>query len=316
MIERITALTPTRSGTLVGVGDDAAVLAGGPATVLSQDLLVDGVHFRLGATSASDLGHKAIAVNFSDLAAMGASPLAAVVGIAAPPGLLSTLVDDLYAGMDALASRFDASIVGGDLTRGQELMLAVTVAGTLPDGRTAATRSGASPGETVFVTGVLGGAIGGLMLSTEPELAARVSDPTALIAAYDRPWPRVEEGLLLAGAGIGAMMDISDGLLLDATRLARASSVHVEIDLDTIPVAPGLVELSRAAGLDPQRAAATGGDDYELLVSADRRAAAAARGAGVALTPVGRILEGAPGLRVVQGGAPVEPGDLGWEHDV
>jgi thiamine-monophosphate kinase len=316
MIERISALTPARAGIVLGIGDDAAVVAGGRATVLTQDLLVDGVHFRRDQTSARDLGHKAIAVNLSDLAAMGARPLAAVVGIAAPRGELADLLDGLYAGMDQLAAHFEASIVGGDITRSTELMLAVAAVGTLPDEETAVTRDAASPGDTVFVTGPLGGAAGGLLLLDEPDLSKAVSAPDALRHAYCRPWPRVREGLCLGEAGVSAMMDISDGLLLDATRMGAASEATIQIDLDAIPVAPGLIELGRECGFDSRRVAASGGDDYELLVSARPESAQAARDAGVSLTPVGRVLDGPARLRVTDAGIEIEPGDLGWEHDV
>ncbi len=313
IVERIAALTPTRAGTLLGVGDDAAVLARGGATVLSQDLLVDGVHFRLGATTGADLGHKALAVNLSDLAAMGARPAAALVGIAAPPGLLDGLVDDLYSGMDALAEEFGATIVGGDLTSARELVLAVAVTGELPGDRAPITRSGARPGHSIYVTGSLGAAAGGLSLLDEPGLAAQLADAAPLLAAYHRPWPRVREGLRLAEAGVAAMMDLSDGLALDVTRMAIASDVRIELDLDRIPLAPGLAELSAIEGADARRRAASGGDDYELLVAAD---AASAGASGVELTEIGRVLDGPAGVDMVSAGAPVTLDAAGWTHDV
>ncbi len=218
-LERIRAIATVRDGTLAGIGDDAAVLATTARTVVCHDMLVDGVHFRRDATPMRDLGHKALAVNLSDLAAMGASPLAALVGIALPPdGLTTDELGDLYAGMEALAAAHGVSIAGGDTTRGPGLTLAVTALGTLGPGDEALTRSGGRPGDLLCVTGPLGAAAAGLHLADGRVDAGATDHVATLIAALRRPEPRVAEGRLLAAAGAHTAMDISDGLALDAER--------------------------------------------------------------------------------------------------
>lgn len=284
--------------------------------VLTQDLLVDGVHFRLGATSLRDLGHKALAVNLSDLAAMGAEPVAALVGIAAPAGLLDPGVDELYRGLDDLAAEHGASIVGGDITASSELVLAVTAVGALPAGRRAPTRAGARPGDAVALTGPLGAAAAGLRILEEPDLGGATADPERLLAAYHRPSPRVAEGRALATVGVHAMMDVSDGLAIDAGRIARASGVRVVIELDEVPIAPGVDDIAERIGEDPAILATTAGDDYELLVAAPAELLARAAQTGVPLTLVGRIVAGDPGLEVVRRGRTVALGSPGWVHDV
>lgn len=313
-LERIRAIATVRDGTLAGIGDDAAVLATTARTVVCHDMLVDGVHFRRDATPMRDLGHKALAVNLSDLAAMGASPLAALVGIALPPdGLTTDELGDLYAGMEALAAAHGVSIAGGDTTRGPGLTLAVTALGTLGPGDEALTRSGGRPGDLLCVTGPLGAAAAGLHLADGRVDAGATDHVATLIAALRRPEPRVAEGRLLAAAGAHTAMDISDGLALDAERLAAASGLCAHIDLGRVPLASGVREVAGALHHDPHRFAATGGEDYELLFAApastvDDLTATLPRPP----TVIGR-LDGGDGLVLTHHGRPVTPSRLGWE---
>lgn len=321
LIERIAARARRRPGTEIGIGDDAALLSIGGTAVVTQDLLVEGVHFRRATTGARDLGHKALAVNLSDIAAMGAEPVAATVGLCLPPGGLSAdEADDLYAGMEALAERHGVTVAGGDVTGGPALVLAVAAVGRAAAGVPPVRRSGGQPGDVLCVTGALGASAAGLLLLERPDLARAVPSGVAerLRAAHLRPEPRVEAGLALARAGARAMLDVSDGLALDGGRLARASGARAVIELDALPVAEGVAGVAAAAGEDALLLAASGGEDYELLAALPPGAVEEARRAlGVPLTAVGRLEAGAPGLVALDaGGAPVALAARGWEHDV
>ena len=320
LIERIAARARRRPGTELGIGDDAALLSVGGTAVVTQDLLVEDVHFRRATTSARDLGHKALAVNLSDLAAMAAEPIAAFVGLCLAPGVGDDEVDELYEGMEALAARHGVTVAGGDVSAGPALVLAVTAVGRAAAGVAPTLRTGGRPGDLLCVTGALGAAAAGLLLLERPGLAPGLAPTTAdrLRAAHLRPEPRLEAGRTLGRAGVRAMMDISDGLALDALRLARAGGLRAAIELDALPLADGVAEVAAAAGLDPRALAATGGEDYELLVALAPGDLEAARAAlSCALTPVGRLESGAPDVRALDAeGMPVELGAPGWEHDV
>ncbi len=312
LIERIAARARRRPGTEIGIGDDAALLSIGGTAVVTQDLLVEGVHFRRATTGARDLGHKALAVNLSDLAAMAAEPVAALVGLCLPSGDVGDdEVDELYSGLEALAARHGVTVAGGDLTAGPALILAVTAVGRVAAGVAPVLRAGGRPGDVLCVTGALGASAAGLLLLERPELAAAVPSAVAerLRAAHLRPEPRLAAGRSLARAGARAMLDLSDGLALDTLRMARASGVRAVLEAEAVPLAEGVAEVAAAAGLDARRLAATGGEDYELLAAIPAsRVEAAHRAAPCPLTPVGHLEEGLAELRGV------EPG--GWEHRV
>ena len=310
--ELLEAIRRVLSGTgpevRVGVGDDAAVLAPtGGELVVTTDVLVEDVHFLRSSTGARDLGHKAIVVNVSDIAAMGASPRAAVCALTLPHDVEAAWVMELLGGMREACEEYALWLVGGDLSRGREASIAVTVTGEVAPGR-AVLRSGARSGDHVVVTGELGGSAAGLRLTglrTMPTEAQR-----ALIRRHTRPTARVGEGGVLAGQGATAMMDISDGLALDLTRLCRASGVAATIAIADVPVAD-LATLEEALG---------GGEDYELLATMPNEAAIEAaraelKGAfGVPLSVIGTIVEGAGVTAVDADGTerPLEP--IGWDH--
>ncbi|MEO9176863.1 MAG: thiamine-phosphate kinase [Gaiellales bacterium] len=286
----------------LGIGDDAAVLSGGWCT--SIDLLIEDVHFRLHTTSARDLGWKAIAVNLSDLAAMGADPVCALVGLGLPAGMPAEQLDELFAGFDACAATYGAQVVGGDMSRAPVLTLSVTVMGRA---ERPARRDGAVPGDVVCVTGPLGGSRAGLSLLEGLEL--ELPERATLVERHVRPRPRVAEGRALA-ARSHAMMDLSDGLATDARRLALASGHAVRIDLDRVPVQAGVELVARVAGREPGWFAASGGEDYELVTALPRAALA---GMDFELYEVGEIEAGPAGaIRFTGAGADDPP--RGYDH--
>jgi thiamine-monophosphate kinase len=271
VVERIRKLLPAAPEGQVWVGDDAAVLAPSPGPLLlATDAVVAGVHVDLSICGIDDLGWKAVAVTVSDIAAMGGRPRDVVVSVTAPPG---TDLDCLMAGAAESAHAHGCAIVGGDLTGGEHLVVVVAATGILEDQegaqpRGAVLRSGARPGDFLCVTGPLGSSAAGLRLLQSktsggssrqmPDsggLSVQVGD--RLAAMHRRPEARIAAGRVAREAGATAMMDLSDGLALDARRLAAASEVG--LSLRELPVAEG-ASLAEAIG---------GGEDYELLIAVE-----------------------------------------------
>jgi thiamine-monophosphate kinase len=287
---------------LTSIGDDAAVVPVPPGDVLlTADAVVAGVHADLDLVGLDDLGWKAIAVNVSDVAAMGGRPLYALVTVAGP--LADVDVDALYEGLSAAADEYACPIVGGDFSAAPVLMVSVAVAGTVDAGRPVF-RDGASPGELLFVTGPLGSSAAGLELLR----TGRAGEAPDLALAHRRPRARVAEGEAARTAGATAMIDISDGLASDVRHVAAASGVGVA--LDRAPVAVGV---ARAMGDDGVFAALGGGEDYELLFAAPDRARveAAFTNAGLTLPLlIGRCTADPTERRLGDSDLP----DGGWEH--
>jgi thiamine-monophosphate kinase len=290
-------LRPLPPRVLTGPGDDAAVVRADGVAVTSIDSVVDGVHFELATHSPADVGHKALATALSDIAAMGAGPGEAYVSLALPDGFTEAAALELVEAMRALAAAQGVVIAGGDVVSSPVLAATVSVTGWSGAADRLAYRSGARPGHLVGVTGTLGASGAGLMLlrgAEPPGLAAEERD--SLIRRHRRPEPLLAAGLALAGAGVGAMIDVSDGLATDAAHLARASGVRLELRLADLPLAPGVEAVARGGGRDPLELAATAGDDYELLFSAEpgRRAAIerAAATAGARVSWLGEVRAG------------------------
>jgi len=282
-----------RGPALPGSAPPGSAAPGGPRLLFATDIVVSGVHFDLSLTSCADAGWKVLASNVSDVAAMGGRPFRCVAGIA---GGTAAQIDEIGQGMAQAAAHFDCPLVGGDLSSGDQLVVSVAILGTTT--AEPVLRSGARPGDLLFVTRPLGSAAAGLRLLR--------ADPQArgpLVDAHRRPEARVGEGLAAATGGATAMIDISDGLGLDLHRLALASGVGVE--LDEVPVAAGATE-AEALG---------GGEDYELVFAAPeaRLLAASFEEAGLPLPiQIGRCVEDA--RRRTLGGEPFSP--TGWEHEL
>lgn len=319
LIERLRARTAQkRDDVRLGIGDDAAVLAvpAGHELVVAVDTLVDGVHFPHG-TAPADIGWKALAVNLSDLAAMGASPAWALLALTLPsaPHIAATvdLVDGLAEGFAQLAQAHRVALVGGDTTRGP-LCLSVSVHGFVPAGQ-ALLRSGARVGDAVLVTGTLGDAAAGLRVLSSGADAQDEQRRALLRGRLNRPQPRVAAGLALRGRAT-ACIDVSDGLLADLGHLCAASAVAAELEVASLPLSPAL--LGAFDDATAQQFALCGGDDYELCFSVpmarlgEVQADLARLGCGA--TRIGRIVEG-EGVRVrdVNGGwLPLK--QRGWDH--
>ena len=308
-----------REDVRLGIGDDAAVLAvpSGQLLAVSTDTLVAGVHFPQ-STKAYDIGWKSLAVNLSDLAAMGATPAWATLALTLPQADLRW-VGEFADGFAALAREFKLALVGGDTTQGP-LSITVTVHGFVPDGA-ALLRSGARVGDAVFVTGTLGDAAAGLrcLNKNDGEMDRLQSTPPGsretLIERLNRPTPRVAQGLALRGRA-SACIDISDGLVADLSHLCSASAVGAEIDIESLPSSSALLNLFDVGTRHAFQVA--GGDDYELCFTAAEADASSllgdlARG-GCGATRIGRIVA-EPGVHVCDGaGSPVVIPRSGWEH--
>jgi thiamine-monophosphate kinase len=297
-----------REDVLAGVGDDAALVAApaGGTLALALDTLVEGAHFPAGF-DARFVGHRALAVNLSDLAAMGAEPAWALLGLTIPAADENWLAG-FSAGLDALARRHGVALVGGDTTRGP-LTVSLALAGSVPRGQ-GLRREGARPGDDLWVSGTPGDAAAGLAI-LQGRLAAQGRARDALLARFQLPQARVALGAALRGIATSCI-DVSDGLAADLDKLCAASGVGADVGSRDIPLSAGLC----SAALPPARLAYAlgGGDDYELLFSADpaERARLASLDAGVLLKRIGAITEEA-GVRV--DGAPVErDSGHGFDH--
>lgn len=288
-----------------GIGDDCAVLpvADGDALLFTADLLNEGVHFLRRATSARELGGKALAVNLSDIAAMGGRPVATLLSLALPPDAGETWAEEFMEGYRALSERYGVALVGGDTTRsGQGITINVTAIGRAPLS-CIKRRSAARPGDVLFTTGALGASGAGL----RDLLAGRLDTPAAV--EHRNPRPQVKEGLWLGmRREVHAMMDLSDGLASDLRHILDRSGVGAEVLLERVPVAEG----------SDLQTAACGGEDYKLLLTADAEGAGRLadeflKRFGSPLHPLGRIT-GTRELVWLQNGNPVPLDWHGFTH--
>jgi thiamine-monophosphate kinase len=262
LIRTVTAGRRQPSATLLGPGDDAAVVAMPDGRVVaSTDVLVEGVHFRLDWSTPEQVGRKAVAVNLADIAAMGAAPTSVLIGLACPSDTPVSVITQLTDGMWLEADRAGVGIVGGDMVRADQLVLSVTALGDL-GGRPPVTRSGARPGDIVAVCGRLGWAAAGLAV-----LGRGFRSPVGVVNAQRCPEPPYAAGPAAAGAGATSMIDISDGLLADLGHIAESSGVGIDLDTGRIVVPTRLAEVGSALGADSLHWMLTGGEDHALAAT-------------------------------------------------
>ena len=257
---------------LVGIGDDAAVWQPSRShrSVITTDALVEGVHFTRDGMSAAEVGHRALASNLSDIAAMGAKPVLATVALALGPDTDPAWVVECYRGMTALARRARCAIAGGDIVRAPSVAFAITVVGEVRASNLK-TRSGMRPGDTIAVSGPLGASRAGLAIAVEQPGLAALPEAADALRAFRTPEPRLAEGRWLAASrNVRAMMDCSDGPSTDVARLAAASGTGAVID--RVPVAASARAIAAAVGADAERWALDGGEDFELIVAVATRA--------------------------------------------
>jgi len=306
---------PQSKQLILGIGDDAAAWRTGPATqLLTTDSLFQDVHFSLSTTPWEALGWKALAVNLSDIAAMGGVPQYAVVSLALPGHTAVSDITALYRGMIELAGQHQVAIIGGDTCRAPLVSITVTVLGsTINQDKPMLTRSAARPGDKVAVTGFLGAAAAGLEMLTE-QLQFDSKAVAELRNAFLRPRPRVKEGQSLVGQGVKAAIDISDGLVSDLAHVCRASRVGARVEVARLPVPPAVKANfgERSLGL-----ALGGGEDYELLFTAAAAAIAKVKGTvSCPVTVIGEIVADKESKVVLidADGRPFPADRAGWEH--
>ena len=299
-------------GLVIGIGDDAAVWRAGEELVLgTTDSLVEGTHFRLTTTTWRDLGWKALAVNISDIAAMGGIPRHVLVSLCLPPDTEVDSVTELYQGLAEVAAKFGVAIAGGNVTRAPSLVINISVVGA--GGPGILTRSAALPGESIAVTGYLGQAAAGLrMLNSGLKFGRKTT--AFLRQAHLRPAPRVDEGRLLIEQGVRAAIDLSDGLLSDLGHICKASGVGARLWLKRLPIHP-LVR--KAFGEDALGLALSGGEDYELLFTAEPELVnRLKRLMPCPVTEIGQVVGAEPAevLLLDDKGRVVDWAERGWDH--
>ena len=300
LIERVTKGRVQPATTLIGPGDDAAlVTAADGRVVASTDVLVEGVHFRLDWSTPEHVGRKAIAVNMADIAAMGAVPTALLVGLACPRTTRSEVAEGLAAGMWQEAVSVGAGLVGGDVVTASEIVISVTALGDL-QGREPVTRGGAMPGDVLAVCGRLGWSTAGLAV-----LGRGFRSPVQVVGAYRVPEPPYKAGPQAALAGATAMIDVSDGLLADLGHIVEESSVAIDVRTDLFEVPQRLIDVGTALGADPMRWMLTGGEDHALVATFPEPAAVPA-----GWRTIGTVTRGSA---VTVDGGPYA-GGAGWQH--
>ncbi|MGH9881358.1 MAG: thiamine-phosphate kinase [Pyrinomonadaceae bacterium] len=320
------SLTTQHSSLLAGIGDDAAVIkqTSGRDTVVTADLLVEEIDFRRSSTEPRLLGHKALAVSLSDIAAMGARPRWVLCSIGVPQEIWdSNFLDEFFEGLLALADRYNVQLIGGDVSRTPERIVIDSIVLGECETMRAVLRSGAKPGDRLFVTGSLGGAAAGLRLMERGARLDKIADDDEWHLIHDLllrqlcPQPRVGWGLVLGQERLAsAMIDISDGLSSDLHHLCRESNVGALIQSGKIPVNPVVTELCGRRALDPLLLALHGGEDFELLfaVAPEDVAKLPSKVDGVSLTEIGEIKPAPEGISLSEGSRIWDLKPEGWKH--
>lgn len=316
LIQRLARIVPgTGPGVELGIGDDTAAVRFQGVALVTCDIQVEGVHFTRDLCAPADVGWRALAVNLSDVAAMGGVPRYAVVSLAIPRATPLAALDDLYQGLGELARDHGVTVIGGNVSASPgPLVVDVTVLG---EAQRLVGRGGARPGDSVWLSGWAGKAAAGMYLLQHPQVA--VPGREALEAAYRRPSPRVGLGKALGAQPlVTALVDTSDGVATDLLHLATASGVGVRLDLAQVPVPEGLREAAQAAGTDPWAWVLGGGEDYELLFTAapgfEEVAPSLAASCRVPVVRVGDVVAAADGCWIESPEGPVPLRPTGWNH--
>ena len=302
LIERIREDTPKGRGVLLGIGDDAAwVATRSKSLLITSDLLIEGIHFNLKWTSLFALGYKTLAVNLSDIAAMGGVPAYLILSLGIPAKFTSEDVDEFYRGIKSLAVKSGVALVGGDTNLALSLLISACVVGYAP--YRPIRRSGAKVGDDIYITGTLGDSALALKFLKSQSMALQRRHVAYLLSRHHQPIPRLSAGALLAQERLAtAMIDVSDGLLQDLGHICKASGIGAVIWEERLPISPAYRAL---CGKDGVATALTGGEDYELLFCArvrDRdRIDKLQKRAKVAVTRIGRCVSPADGVTVVDG---------------
>ncbi|MEE9276489.1 MAG: thiamine-phosphate kinase [bacterium] len=325
LIERLCArLRPSfqRSEVIVGIGDDAAVIdaGGGRCWVVTCDVQVQGRHFPAKGVSGFHVGHKALAVNISDIAAMGGRPRYAIASLGMRADTPVSFVEEVYDGLNSVANRWSVLLLGGNVTRTEESFFIDIFLMGEAERESVLLRSTAKAGDQILVTGSLGDAAAGLHLVAHPEIQVRDDTHTILTYAFLRPQPRVEEGLAIAQLRLAsAMMDLSDGLTGDLGHLCRASGVGAVLWAHALPLSASALELASLTRDNPVEWALSGGEDYQLLLTAPVSAVPALQegvraAGGLPLTPIGEIVPASQGIRLKQGDELTPITSRAWDH--
>lgn len=293
----------------VGIGDDAAVVTPGSrdrSSVVTTDLLVEGVHFRVDDLSPQQLARKSLAVNLSDLAAMGARPLFYTLALVLSPERHGQYLDAFYDGLEAANADWNVELAGGDFSTGGLMTIAITAVG---EARRAVMRGGAQEGDLVAVCGKLGWSRLGLLQLLSGQRGG------AYVDAHIDVKPLIREGLILADH-VHAMMDVSDGLLKDLKRICVASSLGAELDVDALPMDRDFARVCKANGLDPLETVLCGGEDYALLFTLSEAALGEIRRVHPELPigEIGRIVSAPPVVRIIQKGQELKVPCRGYDH--
>ena len=314
-IDRIAARSGSGSGVTLGIGDDAAAVIPTPGlqTLVTTDMLVEGVHFDLAFTGPHDLGGKSLAVNLSDIAAMGGIPRCALLSLAIPASFTLDFLDEFLGGFAARAEQYGVTLIGGDTCSSRSgFVISVTLMGEQQTDRIIR-RSGAKPGDRLYVTGTMGDSALGL------ELLRRGERSSGAITRHLDPLPRNEAGSNLAEKGTAtAMIDVSDGLVADLGHILKQSGCGATVFLDRLPLSAEYLNRIGSVSADRFARALSGGEDYELLFTAPANRQEEIRdlsaALGLPLTDIGEICA-VPGLTLIApDGAPYLPNSRGFDH--
>jgi len=323
LIKRLAGMLPCKGDpVVVGIGDDVAVLKPSNKYFLATcDIHVEGIHFSRERISPKQLGQKVVAINLSDIAAMGGIPLYILVSLGLPQDTEVKYVDSLYEGIHEEASRFSVAIVGGNVSGSTGgLIIDIFLIGEV-EPENLVLRSRARPGDRVMVTGELGASAAGLLLLQNPGLEIPKSMAEKVKKAHFTPTPRIPEGRVIALSKVAtSMIDLSDGLASDLSQICEASRVGAMIQAEHLPVSEAAIAVAELIGKDPLDLALYGGEDYELLFTApsdeaDALAIKVYKETGISVASIGEITPNFDERKVVYKDGRVEPlGAMGWNH--